>query len=70
MVACVTVKFYQMSVNLMGFTDPLLFTHIDTIPRIQFTVTDSASFSLVRRHTLGITNPEHVVLGCAIYAAS
>lgn len=49
-----SVEFYQMSVDPMGFTDPLLFTHIATISRAQFTVTNSASFRLVLRHTLGV----------------
>lgn len=62
-----TVEFYQMSVNPMSFSDPLVFTHIATISRAQFTGTDSASFRLVLRHTLGVLC---VLFGCTIYATS
>lgn len=62
-----SVEFCQMSVDPTGFTDPLLFTHIATISRAQFTGTDSASFRLVLRNTLGVLC---VLFGCTIYPMS
>lgn len=53
------MKFYQMFVALMGFTDPLVFIRMNTVLRLQFAVTDSASFCLVLRNTLGLISLEH-----------
>lgn len=39
----------------MGVTDPLLFIHLNTVLRVQFTVADSDAFCLVLRNTLGLT---------------
>lgn len=62
-----SVEFYQMFVNPMSFSDPLLFTHTATISRAQFTGTDSASFRPFLRNTLGVLC---VLFGCTIYATS
>lgn len=65
-----SVESSQMSVDPMGFADPLRFTPYATISRAQFTGTDSASFRLVLRNTLGVTHLEHMLFGCTIYVTS